>query len=174
MVKDAKLVADAIAHGRHLQTGQRLHVAGRQSPQTAIAQPGFFLHLQHRIQALDTKLMQGQGCGFFNPQHDQVVAQLRTDEELCREIGHGLARCFPQGLLPHQVAHHQPIPHRIAQGHVEVMLGGAWRQLPEREKQVLGHAVEQLTGSEATALRIRVATRCWETELCRRGIGHIW
>ena len=83
LVEDAKLVADAVAHGRHLQTGQGLHVAGGQTPQATVAQSRLFLHLQHRVRTLDPKLLQGQSRGVFNPQHHQVVAQLRTDEELC-------------------------------------------------------------------------------------------
>ncbi len=59
-----------------------------------------------------------------------------------------------EGFFAGQIPGHQPVAHRIAQGHVEVMARGAGGQLAQGEKQVLSNAGKQVIGAKATALRV--------------------
>ena len=51
LAEHAVLVINSIAEAGHIQSGQRLQEACRQTPQAAIAQPGIGLAFQHRLQA---------------------------------------------------------------------------------------------------------------------------
>ena len=47
LAKDAVFVADAVADGRDVQRRQRIEEAGRQPPQTTVAQPRLHVLLDH-------------------------------------------------------------------------------------------------------------------------------
>ena len=81
LIEDPELVADAVANGWHFQAGQRFHVASGQAPQTAIAEAWFFLHLTDVVQRGAVKAMQGFSCLLLDAQHQQVVTQLRANQE---------------------------------------------------------------------------------------------
>ena len=82
LVEDAELVADAIAHRRDLQAGQRLQEAGRQPAQAAVAQAGLLLHRQDLLDVAHAEAAEGLTGRIADAQHQQVVAQLGTDQEL--------------------------------------------------------------------------------------------
>ena len=50
LVEDAELVADAVADGRHLQGGERVHEARGEPPQAAVAQARLFLLIEQRVE----------------------------------------------------------------------------------------------------------------------------
>ncbi|SHW51777.1 Uncharacterised protein [Mycobacteroides abscessus subsp. abscessus] len=83
LVEDPVLIADAVADRRAIQGGQRVQVARRQASEPTVAQPGFLLAGEHLIDVL-TQRGQGVASLLFDLQVQQVVAQLRTHEELGR------------------------------------------------------------------------------------------
>ena len=167
LIEDAELVADAIAGGRDLQAGQRFHVAGRQTAKPAVAQAGFLLHIQDLLQRLDAEILQGLLGFLLDPEVQQVAVELRADQEFRRQVGHRFLRAGPHRFSGGQVAHHQPITHRIAQGHVEVMAAGGGGELAEREEQVFRHAVEHALGIEAGAFWVVVTAGGRQTQIER-------
>ena len=84
LVEDAEFVADAVAGGRDLQRGHRFEEAGRQPPQAAVAQARLLLHIEDLLDVVDPEAAQRLGRLLLDAQHQQVVAQLRADQELRR------------------------------------------------------------------------------------------
>ena len=81
LIEDPEFVADAVANRWHFQAGQRFHVASGQAAQTAITKARLFFHLTNVVQGGAVKAIQGFSGLFFNAQHQEVVAQLRADQE---------------------------------------------------------------------------------------------
>jgi hypothetical protein len=77
LIEDAELIADAVADGRHAQCRQRVHVAGGEPPEAAVAQPGLLLL---RDQGGEVLSEQRHGGVDGRPQSeiDQGVAQVRA------------------------------------------------------------------------------------------------
>ena len=167
LIEDAELVADAVAGGRDLQAGQRLHVASGQTAEASIAQARFLLHIQDLLQRLDAEIPQGLLGLLLDPEVQQVAVELRADQEFRRQVGHRFLRAGPHRFSGGQIAHHQPITHRIAQGHVEVMAAGGGGELAEREEQVFRHAVEHALGIEAGAFWVVVTAGGRQTQIER-------
>ena len=82
LVEDAEFVADAVSGGGNLQGGQGFEIAGRQPAQAAVAQARLLFHIEDLIEAVDAIALQGLFCRLLDAQHQQVVAQLGTDQEL--------------------------------------------------------------------------------------------
>jgi hypothetical protein len=157
LVEDAELVADAVAHRRYLQAGQRLQEAGRQPAQAAVPQARLLLHRQDLLDIAHAEAAQGLAGGVADAQHQQVVAQLGTDQELGREVGHHPGGLLAQGGVAGQLAGHQPVAHRQAEGLVEIVGGGAAGPAAEAEEQVLGDRLEQVARRQTVALGVAVA-----------------
>ncbi len=81
LIENSKLVADAVANRWHFQAGQRFHVASGQASQTAITKARLFFHLADVVQRGAVKALQGFSSFFLDAQHQEVVAQLWTDQE---------------------------------------------------------------------------------------------
>ena len=81
LIEDPEFVADAVANRWHFQAGQRFHVASRQAAQTAIAEARLFLHLTDVVQRGAVEAMQGFSSFFLDAQHQEVVTQLRANQE---------------------------------------------------------------------------------------------
>ena len=167
LVEDAELVANAIAGRRDFQAGQGFHVAGRQSAKAAVAEAWLLLDLEDLLQGLDAEFAQGLFGFLLNSKVEEIVVQLRTDQEFGGEVSDVLLRVGPHGFHRRQIAHHQPITHRIAQGHVEVMAAGGGGELAEREEQVFRHAVEHALGIEAGAFWVVVTAGGRQTQIER-------
>ena len=88
LVEDAEFIADAVPRGGNLQGGEGFEIAGRQPAQAAVAQARFLFHIEDLIEAVDAIALQGLFCRLLDAKHQQVVAQLGTDQELGRQIGH--------------------------------------------------------------------------------------
>ena len=157
LVEDAELVADAVAGGRDLERGERFHEAGGQPPQTAVAEAGLLLHLENLLEVVDAEALQGFSGSLLDAEHQQVVAQLGADQEFGREVGHHAGRGRTDRFDARQIAGHQPVAHRMAQGQVEIVAAGCRGELAERVEEVLGHAVEHVIGAEAAAVGVGVA-----------------
>ena len=172
LVEDAEFVADAVAGGGDLQGGERFEEAGRQAAETSVAQAGFLLHVQDVFEVVDAEAAQGLGGLLLDAEHQQVVAQLRPDQELGGEIGHHPGGAGADRFDAGQIAGHQPIAHRVAQGHVEVMAAGRGGELAERVEEVLGHAVEHVVSGESAAIGVGVAARGRQTQSEGLVLGH--
>ena len=146
LVKDAEFVADAIPRGGQLQAGQRFHEAGGQTPQATVAETRLLLNLQDALQGDPGEAGDGFTGLIDYPEHQQVVGELGADQKLRRQVGHGLGGLTAQKLLVGQMAADQPIPNRIAQGHVEIVVGWGRCAGPLAEKQVLGEPVKEIVG----------------------------
>jgi hypothetical protein len=92
---------------------------------------------------IDAKALQGCGSLRLDAEHQQIVTQLGADQELRREVCHRprpLVR--PKRILGGQLAAHQPIPHGITEGQVEIVGAGVIHSATEGEEEVLGDALE--------------------------------
>ncbi len=120
LVEDAKLVADAIADGGHFDGGKRVHVAGGEPSESAIAETGFLLLIEDFIQ-ITTQSRERLAGGFGDAEVEQIVAEMRTGEKLGREIGHAAsvvgANVFQTG---HRVVEH-PVADGQCQGEIQVV-----------------------------------------------------
>ena len=109
------------------------------------------------MQGLDAEFAQGLFGFLLNAEVQQVVVQLRTDQEFGGEISDVLLRVGPHGFHRRQIAHHQSITHRIAQRHVEVVAARGGCKFAEGEEQVLGHSIEHTLRIQPRPLRVGVA-----------------
>src|SRR5262249_48199236 len=88
LLEDAELVADPVADRRHFERRQRIEVAGAESSESAVAKPGLFLEREQRIEILIERCHRLPRVR-LDAEIDEVVPELRADEELCREVtGH--------------------------------------------------------------------------------------
>ena len=69
--------------------------ANGQTPEAAISQAGFFLHFQDLLDGFDAELAQGFFRLLLDAEVEQVVVELRPDEEFGREIGDIFLRVGP-------------------------------------------------------------------------------
>ena len=173
LVEDAELVADAVARGRDLQGGQGFEEAGRQTPKAAIAESGFLLHIEDFFDVVDAETTQSLGHLIADAEHQQVVAQLGADQKLGRQISHGPGGGRADRLDTCQVAGHQPVPHRIAQRHVEVVAAGGGRELAKRIEEMLRHPIEEAFSRQAAAVRVGVAAWGGQAEVDGMVLGHL-
>src|SRR6516225_5997750 len=110
LIEDAEFIADPVTDGGELERCERVHVAGSEAPEAAVAEARFLFQCEQLVEIL----IEG-GHGRTRVRGDveaqQVVAQLRAHQELCREVTHYLdvaLRIGPRGGLPaleHPVAH---------------------------------------------------------------------
>ncbi len=94
LVKQAELVTYAVAIGRDLQGGQRVHETGGQPPQAAVAQGRVFLLLAHCFQVM-TKLLQHLGRLVHHVKIGNGIAQGAAHQKFQGEV--------VDPLLPHVV-----------------------------------------------------------------------
>ena len=150
LVEDAELVADAVADGRALEGGQRVEITGGQPPEAAVAQPGFLLACQHLVEVLAEFGQRSAGC-FLDSEVDQVVAQLRSHQELGREVARHLAAEIKRGLG----GRHPVVLHAVAHGQCRrlvVVLGPqGGRRSTDRVSQMVENASSQRIGGESGA-----------------------
>lgn len=83
LVEDSKFVADAVADRGTFERGQRVQVTRSEPAKATVAQTWFHLASQHIVEIL-THRGQGGLCRVLHAQIQQVIAQLRTHEELSR------------------------------------------------------------------------------------------
>ena len=145
------LVADAIAEGRAVQRGERLHETGRQPPQAAIAKRRVGLILQDHLLV---QAQQGQRLAHLRLQFqvDDRIAQDAADQELHRQVIDPLGALVAGGAdrvdpgADHQVAHGE------ADRQPPVEDGGEFGAAPLGMGQMVQDLVAQI--------------------LCRQSLGH--
>ena len=112
LAEDAVLVAQAVAHRRDLQRGQRLDEAGRQPAQAAVAQAGVRLRLDDFLPILPRVRLQVVADELLDPQVDDVVDQRAADQELHRQVVDPLGVFLVVGFLGQQPALGEQIAQR--------------------------------------------------------------
>ncbi len=150
LVEDPVLIADAVADRRAIQGGQRVQVARRQASEPTVAQPGFLLAGEHLVDVL-TQRGQGVASLLFDLQVQQVVAQLRTHEELGRQVHRHLAAQVQIGLHAGDPALLHAIPDRQGQRAVVVRGGQHARRAPDRVPQMVDDGSLQSVGIQTGA-----------------------
>ena len=124
------------------------------------------------LQGFNPEAFYGFFCFVLDAQIEQVVGQLRSNQELRRQIGHRFLRSSPNRFNAGQVTGHQPIAHGIAKSHVQVMTASRWRKLAQSEKQMLCHAVEDGISVQTGPFWVGVATRSWKAKIEGFGAAH--
>ena len=85
LTEDAKFIADGETGYRIIQAGRRIHIAGGQTAQTAVAKSGIRFKRAEAFQA-EAEIMQDLPCRFQQAHVVQVVAQARADQKFHRHI----------------------------------------------------------------------------------------
>ena len=85
LVEDAIFVTNAVADGGNIEGGQRIHEAGGQAPQSAVAQAGLFFLLDEDVQ-VQAQLAHGLLGFAVDAEVDQVIGQVGSGEKLGREV----------------------------------------------------------------------------------------
>jgi hypothetical protein len=97
LVENAELVAQSVAHGRDLEGGQGIEVAGRQAAQAAVSQARLLFLVQKGLQA-----PADFGKGLFHlvidAQVHQIVSQVRPRQKFRRQVAHHLDFLFDEAL----------------------------------------------------------------------------
>ena len=148
LVEDAELVADAVADGWDLQRRKRVHVAGGQPPEPSVAQARLFLLIEQRVEVA-LQLLHGLTGLVEHTKVQEVVAEVRAQEELSGEVAHRPGPGRVVGLARADPAIHQSIPDGVGQGEVAVVEGRHLRESPEGEAEVV--LVRVLEGLDAQA-----------------------
>jgi hypothetical protein len=123
LIEDAELVADAVANRRNAHRGERVHVTRGQPTEAAVAEPRFFLLLEHVLKVLPEP-RQGLRGGVPDLEVQQVVAEMRTGEVLGGKIRNDLGARLQHRLDRRHVAIEQAIAHRQRERHVPVVSTG--------------------------------------------------
>ena len=126
--ENAQLIANGIAGGRQAQGSHAVHVAGRQSAQTAVAQTRIRLCLEN-VRSIPAQVLQSPGEGFGNAQVEGVFHQASAHEKFHGHIMDFLLR--PAGILHRKkAAHDLPDHHGRGLEHLIVRsLGGCGRKM---------------------------------------------
>ena len=129
LIEDAVLIADAVADGGNVEGGEGIHEAGGKTAEAAIAEAGFGFLLDERFE-IEAELAHGLFGFFVDAEVDEVVGQMRTGEELGREIADDadiLRAIVEDGLDP---ALDEAVADGVREGHVEIIDVARSRERP--------------------------------------------
>jgi hypothetical protein len=88
--EDAELVADAITDGGNLERRQGIEITRGQAPEAAVAQPGLLLLIEQHSRSRPSSFIACLGV-VVDAEIDQVVAELRADQEFGGQVADGTA-----------------------------------------------------------------------------------
>jgi hypothetical protein len=154
LIEDAELVADAVTDSRHLECRERIQITRGQPAQTAVAQAGFFLEREQHVEIL-TERAHRFPCVAFDAEVDQVVAELRADQELGRQIAGQLDVVRSIGLRRAHPARQQPVAHTVGERHIPVVAGGDIGETCLQTGQIVEHRSREGRGREPSTSRLR-------------------
>src|SRR5215469_1927887 len=152
LLKDAKLVTDAVADGGHFEGGERIHKTSGQSPQAAVAKPGFFLLFNHVVE-IEAKLGESLPGRVNDPEIQEVVGQMWAGQKFRGEIG-DYARFLLSASLqgPHALLM-DAISNGQCQRCVNIVGRCCHRYPPEAAKEIVDKRLPEIgnahTGSDA-------------------------
>src|SRR5215472_2400489 len=120
LLEHAEFVVDTVTDRRYLERRQRIETAGREPSQAAVAETGLGLEREQRIEILVERRHGLAGVG-LNAEVDEVVAELRADEELRRQVDRDLH--LPLFVGAHRTLHarQHTVAHAVRQRHVPIV-----------------------------------------------------
>ena len=83
--ENAVIVADAVAHRREIESGHRIEVERRETPQAAVAEPRVRLEIAQTV-PVDSVCAQRVAAKTVGLEVDDIVAEQTPNEKLEREI----------------------------------------------------------------------------------------
>ena len=134
--ENAVFVAQAVAHRRDLQRGQRVDEAGRQPAQAAVAQAGVRFRLDDFLPVLSRVRLQIVADELLDAEVDDVVDQRAADQKLHRQVVDPLGVRAVVGLLRQQPALGQQIAQRAGDRLEALALAGVFSRNDVIEDQV--------------------------------------
>ena len=119
LLEHAEVVADAVADGGQLQRGERVHEAGREPAEAAVAEAGIALALQDlaEIEAVVGRQRQRR---FVEVHVHQAEAEAAPGQELRRQVADALHVALDVRALRGQPAVDQPIADGVRERVIEV------------------------------------------------------
>ncbi|EXI73432.1 MAG: hypothetical protein AW07_02644 [Candidatus Accumulibacter sp. SK-11] len=120
--ENPELVADAIADGGNLERRQRIEITRRQAAEAAVAQPRLLLLLEQQFQ-IQPELLHCLPRVVVDSEIDQVVAQLRANQEFGRHVADGPAAAVTVGPRRLHPALQQAVAHRLCERDETVVAG---------------------------------------------------
>ena len=108
LMKDSVIVADAIPIGGNLERRQRIHVAGGEPPQPAVAQAGIPFRLAQVFQ-FAAEVARGLGALFHQAEVDHAVAERPSHQEFQGHVIDALGVAGVIRLLRRDPSFQQPI-----------------------------------------------------------------
>ena len=136
LIEDSEFIANAVTHSGNLESCQGIEIAGCQSPKSPIAQPRFVLLVEQGLNVKTNSRAAGAHL-LIDAQVDQVVLQMRAEQEFRREVGNysGIfVMQLPNGLEPPV---QQLIAHGVSQRQVELVLRSILRVLAQGVEEML-------------------------------------
>ena len=130
------IVPDPVAVARQLHRRQRIQKAGREPPETAVAQPGVALDVADDI-PIEPEVIHHLAHVRVQPQVDHVVAHRAADEVLHREVVHPFYVLLVVRLAGLDPPLDQPVAHGHRQRHVAVVVRGRVLVLGQRVLQMI-------------------------------------
>ena len=123
LAEQAVLIADGAAHGGQVQRGERIHEAGGQAAQAAVAQRGLGLLAQHVLhldaQVVKRGLIVGGGA-----QVEHVVVQPAAGQKLDGQVVQALGLLLAALFLLKAPLLHDLVAHGGGDGLVDLLAGG--------------------------------------------------
>ena len=165
LLEHAEVVADAVADRGQLQRRQRIHEAGGQPPEAAVAEAGIALALQDLAQ-LEAVVGGERHRRLVEAHVHQAQAQAAPGEELRREVADALDVLRDVRSLRRQPAVDQPVAHRVRERLVEVERRRVAKLLGAGVDDVIQHSGPEVCGVEAgppaggRPPRCRLCVRC--------------
>ena len=123
LVEDTELVADAVADGRDLQRGERVHEAGREPPEAAVAEAGLLLGRHYSLE-VELELLARLAGLVHDAEVDQVVDQMRPQQVFGGKVTDRPCIGLLVGSGGVDPAFEQAVAHGVGRGHVEIVQGG--------------------------------------------------
>ena len=96
LIEDAELVAQAVADRRDVERRERVHVAGGEPAEAAVAEARLLLVLEQLVERDARASPSAARAAVVEAEREQVRAELRADQELGRQVDDACGAC-PRG-----------------------------------------------------------------------------
>jgi len=136
LVEDSIFVSNAVTNGGNVKSGERIHEAGGETAEAAIAETGFFFLFDQDVE-IDSELAHGLLCFVEDAEIDEVVGEVRPGEELGREIADDADILSLVVADSRDPALDKAVADRVRESHVKVVDSGAFAGTTLNEEQVI-------------------------------------
>lgn len=136
LIEDAELIANPVAQRRDLQGSHGIEKTGRETPQTAIAEAGFFF-LTQQFQKIQSQFLDRLARLVVDAEVDEIVAEMSAEQEFGGQVADRAGALFGVGGGGADPAVQEPIADRVGQSEVVVVHGRQGRKLALAEEQMI-------------------------------------